>query len=316
MATREGSLEYRILGKTGLKVSTLAYGSSPLGGVFGAIDEADGIRAVHEAFEAGINLFDTAPFYGATRSETVLGRALETLPRDQYILETKVGRYGGADFDFSEARIRKGFEESLQRLRTDHADVVICHDIEYVPLSQVIGEAIPALHRLRDEGKLRFIGISGLPLKIFTSMLDATDVDVILSYCRYTLFDTSLESILSRLQAAGVGIINAAPLSMGLLSDGGLLPWHPAPDDIKATCAAAVAYCKEHGIDIARLALGFALANPNIHTTMVGIRGTRELHANLAALQEGVNPQEVETVRALLAPIANRTWPSGLPENQ
>ena len=112
-------MEYRVLGKTGLKVSALGFGASSLGGgVFRAVEESEAIRAVHTALDLGINIIDVSPFYGYTRAETVLGKALQGIPRDRYYLTTKVGRYGDAEFDFSAKRVTASIDESLSRMRT------------------------------------------------------------------------------------------------------------------------------------------------------------------------------------------------------
>src|SRR6266481_5574489 len=120
---------YRRLGRTNLQVSALSYGASPLGSVFRPIDEAEGIRTVHTAIDLGINFIDVSPYYGLTLAETVLGKALATLPRDRYILATKVGRYGADEFDFSAERVLRSIDESLERLQTDHIDIITCHDV-------------------------------------------------------------------------------------------------------------------------------------------------------------------------------------------
>ena len=109
-------MEYRPLGNTGLKVSVLGYGASPLGSVFRKINETDGIRTVHTALDLGINFIDVSPYYGLTKAEEVLGKALKTIPRDKFILATKVGRYGENQFDFSRKRVLSSVDESLQRL--------------------------------------------------------------------------------------------------------------------------------------------------------------------------------------------------------
>lgn len=139
-----------------------------------SFDEEEGIRSVHAAFAAGINFFDTSPYYGALRSEQVLGRALQGLPRNKVVLSTKVGRYGPEQqhFDFSAARVTASVQESLQRLQTDYIDIIQCHDIEFGDLDQVVSETLPALVRLRDQGIVRHIGITGLPLGIFPYVLD------------------------------------------------------------------------------------------------------------------------------------------------
>ena len=114
-------MQYRKLGKTGLNVSVIGYGASPLGNAFGEVAPQQGIAAVHRAIDQGINLFDVSPYYGLTLAETRLGEALER-HRERVILMTKCGRYGMNEFDFSRKRIRRSVEESLARLRTDHVD--------------------------------------------------------------------------------------------------------------------------------------------------------------------------------------------------
>ncbi len=211
-------MKYRILGKTGLNVSVLGYGASPLGSVFRDIDEADGFRCAHTALDMGINLIDVSPYYGITKAETVLGKALKTLPRDTYYLATKVGRYQEDSFDFSAKRVTASIDESLARLNVDYVDLIQCHDIEFGDPDQVVNETIPTLRKLQAQGKARFVGISGLPLTIFPYVIDRVEVDMILSYCHYSLNDDALAGLLPYLKQKQVGVINASPLSMGLLS--------------------------------------------------------------------------------------------------
>jgi aryl-alcohol dehydrogenase-like predicted oxidoreductase len=308
-------MNYRPLSKTGLQVSAVGLGASPLGSVFRPIDEAEGIRTVHAALDLGINFIDVSPYYGLTKAETVLGKALATLPRDGYILATKVGRYGADEFDFSAARVTASIDESLRRLQVDHIDLIQCHDIEFGSLDQVVRETLPALRKVREQGKVRFIGITGYPLKIFRTVLDQTDVDTILSYCHYSLNDTALESLIPYLQGKKVGIINASPLSMGLLTERGAPSWHPAPEPLKAACAKAAAHCRSKGVDIAQLALQFAVSNPAIATTLAGTASPENLRKNVAWSQHAPDPELLAEVQAILAPVRNMSWPSGRPEN-
>lgn len=308
-------MEYRDLGRTGLKVSALSFGASSLGSVFRDIDETEGIRTVHTAIDLGINFVDVSPYYGLTRAETVLGKALNGIPRDAYYLATKLGRYGDAEFDFSASRVVTSVNDSLTRLNVEYIDLIQCHDIEFGSLDQIVNETIPAMRRLQEQGKVRFIGITGLPLKIFRYVLDRTKVDTILSYCHYALNDTSLEKLIPYLQERGIGIINASPLGMGLLTNRGTPAWHPAPDEIKETCARAAAYCRSKGIDIAQLAIQFTLTNPDISTTLVGTASPEHLKQNVEWIQTPIDHELLAKVQAILAPIHNRTWPSGRPEN-
>ena len=308
-------MRYRPLGRTGIEVSALGYGASPLGSVFRNVDESEGIRTVHTAIDHGINFIDVSPYYGLTRAESVLGKALATIARDRYYLATKIGRYGADEFDFSPSRVAASIDESLSRLRVETIDLIQCHDIEFASIDQILGETLPALRRARDEGKVRWIGITGYPLRIFRDVLAREQVDSILSYCHYSLNDTSLESLIPFLKEKGVGIISASPLSMGLLTERGPAAWHPAPPELKEASARAAAFCREHGGDIAQLALQFSLSNPDIATTLVGTASPLNLEKNLAWMESPPDPDLLAGVQKILAPVHNLAWPSGLPEN-
>jgi L-galactose dehydrogenase len=295
--------------------SRLGFGGSPLGGVFGHEDEAEGIRSVHRALELGVTYFDVAPLYGQTRAETVLGRALRGVEREGYFLSTKVGRYGPREFDFSARRVTDGLKESMERLGVDRVDLVLCHDIEFAPLEQVVEEAIPALRELQSRGDIGRIGVSGLPLHIFEHVWQRERLDAILSYCRYTLFDTALDGLLERLgevrDTSGLMVINAAPLGMGLLTDIGPQSWHPADAETKRLCAAAAAHCRERGADISRLALQFALANPRVHSTLVGMGDRATVERNARWSEEPMDLDLLREVQEILAPVKDRIWSSG-----
>ncbi|NUP98242.1 MAG: aldo/keto reductase [Armatimonadetes bacterium] len=309
-------MEQRQLGRTGLMVSKLSFGASSLGGVFREIDEAEAIRTVQVALDLGLNLIDVSPYYGLTRAETVLGKALAGVPRERYLLATKVGRYGADQFDFSAARVTRSVDESLARLGLDHIDLIQCHDIEFVPLAQVVDEALPALRRLQAQGKVRFVGITGLPLAIYPAIMEQAPVDTILSYCHCSLNDTTLLDLLPYLQRHEVGVISASPLSMGLLGNRGAPAWHPAPAEVIAACARAADYCRERGASLPKLAVQYAVAQPGIHTTVVGSASPQHMRDNVAWLDEPLDQELLDGVLAILAPIRNVTWPSGLPENQ
>jgi L-galactose dehydrogenase len=310
-------MQYRTLGHTGLKVSALAFGGSSLGSAFRAINEADGIRAVRVALDNGINLIDTAPYYGATTAETVLGKALRGIPRDKYYLATKVARYGPEekDFDFSAQRVTASVDESLARLGVAYVDFIQVHDLEFGNLEQIINETIPALYKLKSIGKVRFVGISCLPVRLFRAVLDRVPVDQIQSYCHYCLNDTALADLLPYLQSKGVAIFNSAPLAMRLLSNEGPPAWHPAPAALRAKCAEAAALCQARGSDLGKLALQFSLANPATHTNIVGTADPRRVLQNLRDIAEPLDFALLADVQKILAPVHNLTWPSGRKEN-
>lgn len=315
----------RGVGSTGLKVSSLGFGASPLGNHYGGnMKEEDAIASVQEAFNLGINFFDTSPYYGATLSETMLGKALKTLmvPRNQYVVSTKCGRYAEG-FDFSAERVTRSIDESLARLNLDYVDIFQCHDIEFGSLDQIVNETIPALQKLKETGKVRYIGITGLPLNAFTYVLDRVppgSVDVILSYCHYSINDTSLEDLLPYLKSKGVGVITAAPLSMGLLSENGPPEWHPAPSELKSVCAAAAAHCKTKGKNISKLALQYSLKNKDTASVLVGMNSVQQVRENIAAtieVEEGqsIDQELFDEVEAIIKPMKNLTWPSDIGHN-
>lgn len=308
-------MHYRTLGQTGLKVSALALGGSSLGSAFREVEERDAIRTVHVAFDHGINLVDTAPYYGATKAEAVLGKALRTVPREKYYVATKVARYGVADFDFSAARVTRSVDESLARLGVDYVDFIQVHDMEFGSLEQIITETIPALQQLKAAGKARFVGISCLPVKLFRQVLDRVAVDQIQSYCHYSLNDTALADQLPYLNGKGVGIFNSAPLAMRLLSDEGPPAWHPAPPALREKCAEAAKLCRARGTHLGRLALQFALANPAIHTNIVGTGNPDRVLENLRDAAAPLDRELLADVQQILAPVHNLTWPSGRAEN-
>jgi aryl-alcohol dehydrogenase-like predicted oxidoreductase len=162
---------------------------------------------------------------------------------------------------------------------------------------------------------VRWIGFSGLPLKIFPSILDRTQVDVVLSYCHYHLQDNTLAGLIPYLKTKGVGIGNAAVTGMGLLTPQGPQPWHLASPEIKAACAQAAAYCAAQGVNIVQLAIQYALANRDIATTIVGSADPREMENNAAWADQPPDPALLAAVERILAPVHNQTWPSGREEN-
>jgi L-galactose dehydrogenase len=309
-------MEYRVLGKTGLRVSALSLGASSLGGgVFRAVEETEAIQTVEAALDLGINLIDVSPFYGLTRAETVLGKALRSIRRDRYYLATKVGRYGDQEFDFSAQRITASVDESLKRLGVDYLDLIQSHDNEYGDLDQVINETLPALRKIQEAGKARFIGVTGYPLKIFDSILHRAEIDTILSYNHYSLNDTTLLGLLPVLKERNIGIVNASPLSQGLLTNRGTPEWHPASPEVKRICAEAATYCRSRSCDIAQLAVQFSLKNPAIATTLVGTADPAHLRKNVEWLEQPIDEALLDAVMRILGPIKDQTWIVGRPEN-
>ena len=206
-------------------------------------------------------------------------------------------------------------DESLARLGVETLDIIQCHDIEFGDLNQIVEETLPALRQVVQTGKARFVGITGLPLKVFREVIARAEVDTILSYCHYSLHDTTLQELLPFFDEHGIGIISAAPLSMGLLTARGAPPWHPAPAEIKAVCRKAAAFCQSKGASIEKLALQFSLANPHIATTLVGSSKAEEIERNVCWINEPLDEELLRAVEEIVAPVKDQSWPSGHAEN-
>lgn len=309
-------MEYRVLGKTGLRLPVIGFGASSLGQEFRQVRLDEAMASVHAALDYGINFIDTSPFYGRGMSEVLLGVALRDVPRENYTLCTKLGRYDLHHFDFSARRVAESVDVSLHRLGTDYLDIVLCHDIEFVPMQQIVDETIPALQKMRDAGKVRFLGISGYPQKIFRFILDQIDVDCVLSYNQYTLQNTRFaEETVPYLQAKGVGVMNAGPFSARLLTNAPLPGWLKEPDQVKATARRAAAHCAEHGIDIAKPALQFSIANRDITTTIAGSANPENVRKWVKWAEEPIDHELLRELQEIFAPVKNIGHVEGLPEN-
>lgn len=312
-------MQYRALGSTGLEISVLGYGASSLGGVFRQTDDTEGIRSVRVALDRGVNFIDVSPYYGATRAESVLGRALRDVPRDHYVLATKVGQYGEGEFDFSAARVVRSLDESCARLGVDYIDLLQCHDIEFAEVDQIVNETLPALVKLRDAGRIGHIGITGLPLKVLVSVLDRVGpgvVETVLSFCRYELNDSALGDLVPFFRNKGVGIINASPTGMGLLTERGVPAWHPAPARMVEVSRLAVDYCRSAGIDIVKLAIQYSLSHPGIATTLVGTASAANMLKNIDYAEAPIEFEHIARVLEILRPVHNHNFTRGLPENR
>jgi aryl-alcohol dehydrogenase-like predicted oxidoreductase len=306
----------RILGRTGLHVPILGFGASSLGQEFRNVTLDEAIESVRVALDLGLSLIDTSPFYGRGMSEVLLGVALRDVPRDQYLLCTKLGRYDLNHFDFSARRVAESIDVSLHRLRSGHLDIVLCHDIEFVPLQQIFDETLPALRRAQEQGKVRFIGFSGYPQKIFRTICDQTEVDCVLNYNQYTLQNTRFaDETVPHLTQRGIGVMNAGPFSARLLTNAPLPAWLKEPEPVKAAARRAAQLCADHGVDIAQVALQFSCAHPDIATTIAGSANPANIRKWVNWLQNPVSPDLLREVLAIFAPVKNIGHPEGLPEN-
>jgi L-galactose dehydrogenase len=308
-------MEYRQLGNSGLRISILGFGASPLGNAFRETDPDEGKAAVHMAVDRGINFFDVSPYYGLTLAETRLGEALEGR-REKVVLATKCGRYGADQFDFSAKRITASVEESLGRLRTDYLDLLQAHDVEFGDVHQVVEETLPAMRRLQEQGKVRYVGITGYSLKNLMEIAGQVKVDSILSYCRYNLLITDMETkLVPFAKRHGIGVINASPLHMGIITERGAPDWHPAPQTVRDAGQRIVAVCKVRGLDASEVALRFCLDQPDVASTLVGLSSREHVERNLHAMEIKVDEELLAEIAEAVAPVKDLTWPSGKTEN-
>ena len=260
-----------------------------------------------------------SPYYGRTLAEKRLGEALAGGYREKVILASKAGRYDKdreAGFDFSAERITRSVEESLVRLQTDTIDVFQIHDIEYGRREQIVNETLPAMFRLKEAGKVRFVGITAYPLGILCDVAETVDVDTILSYCRYNLMDTAMDDRLAPLaERKGTGLINASPLHMRVLTNLGAPDWHPAPKRVLEVGRQVAEYCRSQGVDVADLAMQFVLQHEYVATTLVGMSKMRSVERNLRSVGVAPDPELLATVQEMIEPVANVVWKEGRPEN-
>lgn len=308
-------MQLRPLGQTGIEVSRLSFGASSLGQEFRRVDLNEALRAVRVALDCGMNLIDTSPYYGRGLSECLLGFALRDVPRDQYFLSTKLGRYDVDHFDFSARRVAESVDVSLHRMGVDYLDIVLCHDIEFVDLRQIVDETLPALRGLQRQGKVRFIGVSGYPMQIFRWVLDRVELDVVLSYNHYTLQNTMLAEMVPYLQSRGVGILNAAPFSARLLTQASLPSWHRAPAEVREVCRRAAEHCSRRGEDIAKLALQYSLAHLDLATCVTGSADPTRVAQWARWEAEPMDELLLAEVLEILRPIHNWFYVEGRAEN-
>lgn len=309
-------MQTRQLGKTGLQLPILSFGASSLGQEFRSVTLEEALKSVRVALDSGLNFIDTSPFYGRGMSEVLLGVALRDVPRESYTLCTKLGRYDLQHFDFSAKRVAESVDVSLHRFGTDHLDIMLCHDIEFVEMQQIVDETLPALRKVQQSGKVRFIGFSGYPQKIFRFICDQTDVDCVLSYNQYTLQNTRFaDETIPWLKTKGIGAMNAGPFSARLLTNAPLPKWLKEPEEVKAAARQSADHCARKGVNIAKLALQFSLANSDISTTIAGSANPENIRNWAKWAAEPLDLELLAEVQAIFKPVKNIGHQEGLAKN-
>jgi D-threo-aldose 1-dehydrogenase len=314
------------LGRTGLKVTRLAFGGASIGGLFADVDDEQAIGTVRHAWDLGIRTFDTAPLYGYGASERRIGVALADRPRDEYVLSTKVGRLvrapsmigpdddidrqlldGREDafyvrrepakmiFDYSGDGIRRSLEESLERLGLERIDIALIHDPDD-HWEAAIGEAWPALERLRAEGVIRAVGAGMNQSAMLARFARETDMEVFLLAGRYTLLDQdALEELLPACLERGIAIFIGGVMNSGVLADprpGARFDYRPAPPEVIERAQRIGEVCRRHGVPLRAAAMQFSLAHPAVVSLVAGVRSTAHLDDYPALLQHPI-PNEL-----------------------
>jgi L-galactose dehydrogenase len=307
------NMRYRELGRTGLKVSILSQGGAAIGQQYGAVSQAEVADCVHAAIDAGINLVDTSAYYGKGLAEQMLGDILQGGWRDKVFICTKAGRLDVNQFDFTPAGMQQCFEASLRRLKTDYVDILLAHDIEFADdFEAVFTDTADCLHKLKRQGKCRFIGMSCHPLGLLRRAIERCNLDVVISYTHFNLQSQRLlTELLPAAQQYGVGVLNGSPLCIGALTNQGPPPWHPGSANLKAVVHKAVEHCQARGADISTLGMQYCLAEERIASIITGTARAGELAVNLKALTTAIDLKLLAEVQAILAPVRNETWPCG-----
>lgn len=313
-------MERRRIGATSLEVSVLGFGGNALGNLYAEIDESEARDAVRAAHETGVTYFDTAPMYGHGLSERRMGDVLRTLPRDDFVLSTKVGRllvpYGRTPpprptprqggiftaelpflptFDFSYDATMRSLEDSLQRLGMNRVDMLLIHDADawsHGPkfedvLRSVERGALPALQRLKEEGVIAAYGAGVNQPEACERLMDIGTFDCFMLAGRYTLLEQGgLDGFLPRAQAAGVSVLLAAPFNSGILVTGATpearYNYLPPPPQITERVRRIESVCRAHEVPLAAAALQFVLAHPAVVTVVPGSRSRAEAVQNAA----------------------------------
>ena len=296
-------LEKAEIRSTGVQVTRVGMGGAPIGGLYTAVEAATAVETIRRAHELGIGYFDTAPLYGSGRSEVLFGHALETIPRGDYVLSTKVGRLlepvaeqPDSDqfvdlpslepiYDYSRDGVLRSIDESLGRLRLDRVDIAMIHDPDDHS-EQALDEAFPTLVELRSQGVVGAVGAGMNQWEMLARFAREADPDCFLLAGRYTLLDQSgLDELLPLCVEKDIGIVLGGPYNSGILasdlSDDTTFNYLPAPRDVLEKARSIKDVCDRHSVLLKAAALQFGLAHPAVAATVPGARSIEEIEENL-----------------------------------
>jgi D-threo-aldose 1-dehydrogenase len=294
------------VGRTDLHVSVLGLGTGPLGGLYAPVPEDEAIETVHYSLAHGISLFDTAPFYGAGLAERRLGMALRDVPRESYVLSTKVGRLvtpeGGVRFDFSRDGVLRSLSESLERLGLDRVDILHIHDCDDY-YRQALDVVFPTLAELRGQGVIRAVGAGLNQWEMLAEFARAADFDCFLLAGRYTLLEQgALDELLPLCAEREIGVFLGGVYNSGILATGARpgakYDYADAPPEVLEKVRRIEEICARHGVPLHVAAMQFPLAHPAISALLTGARSALEVEANMEALWAPIPADLWEELRA------------------
>lgn len=335
----------RRVGRTELQLPVFGFGAAHLGELYAKVDEAEAQATLAAAWDAGVRFYDTAPWYGRGLSEHRLGGFLRTRPRDQFIVNTKVGRIlrrpddpatfstapwaGGlpfeVEFDYSYDGVMRAYEQVLQRLALNTVDSLVIHDLDtmfHSPeqvtgyLRQLTGGGLKALEELKANGDIKAIGVGNNVPGNLDEMLSAIDVDFAIVAMPYTLLDQGvLDTSMQRCLDRQISVIIGAPFASGILvtgsGAGAMYAYGKAPPEVQAKVRGIEAVCKAHGVSMPVAALQFPLAHPAVVSVIPGAAKPSEVQHNVAALEVEIpaafwSDLKAEGLLAANAPVPGR----------
>ncbi|CAH1192479.1 Aldo-keto reductase YhdN [Paenibacillus allorhizoplanae] len=291
-------MEYTSFGRTGMRVSKLGLGGAPLGGDFGPVTDEQVIEVIDRALELGINFIDTAPLYGAGESERRIGKAIQS-KREQIFLATKAVMRGTP---YTYENTIQSVEDSLKRLGTDYVDLIQMHELSELNAEMGMNETIPAFLKLKEQGKVRAIGVNAFNPSLLLPFIRSGHIDSVQTFCRYMLIDyTAMDELLPTAKQHNVAVINGSVLGMGLLAEA------PAPfiktdsplyNEAQQRIDQLAFLRKSEPKGLIEPAMRFSLASPDITVTLTGTTSLRSLGLN-ASFCDGVGIPQHELDRLL-----------------
>lgn len=288
------------VGNTVLKVPRLGFGSAPIGNLYSEIPEKSAIDTIQHALQSGINFFDTAPLYGAGLAEKRIGSALRGVDRDQFIIETKVGRLITPDqqviYDYSHDGVSKSLDASLKRMGIDYVDSLLIHDPDTgsAPAEYIVKETLPTLIDLKRQGIIKSIGVGMNYWEMLLEFAQADGLDCFLLAGRYTLLEQTALNALDTFKAKGISVFAAGVFNSGILATGtrSTEPLHfqykLASEEIVSRVQNLESVCDQFNVDLPAAAIQFVAAHPAITSLVIGMETTRQVDSAIAYFQQPI----------------------------